>query len=137
MSLSVSTSTTATATRIRTTQLRVQGYPADYDIYHSNVAASNSNFPSQQMETRAITAATQTHNPPGWPNDYRRIPWHRPINQHLDQSQRRVYTSLGEQVFISMMFTGLEINVIANRLWKATGGRLAENLFTYKVGGEF
>ena len=31
----------------------------------------------------------------------------------------------------------LLIEKIANRLWKATGGRLSQNLFTYKVGGEF
>ncbi|KAL2814217.1 hypothetical protein BDW59DRAFT_167281 [Aspergillus cavernicola] len=130
-----STSTTATTTSIRTARLRVRGYPADYDVYESNVAASNS--PSQQVATGATTGATRAHSPPGWPDDYRRIPPHRPINRHLDQSQRRVYTSLGERAFLTIMFTGLEMNVIANRLWKVTGERLSENLFTYKLGGEF
>ncbi|OQE25945.1 hypothetical protein PENFLA_c007G09027 [Penicillium flavigenum] len=132
---SASTSTTATATSIRTSRLRVRGYPADYDVYESNVAASSS--PSQQVGTEAAAGETRAHNPPGWPDDYRRIPPHRPINRHLDQSQRRVYTSLGERAFLTVMFTGLEMNVIANRLWKVTGQRLSENLFTYKLGGEF
>ncbi|KAJ6186179.1 hypothetical protein N7519_007480 [Penicillium mononematosum] len=132
---SASTSTTATATSIRTARLRVQGYPADYDVYESNVAAWSS--PSQQVVIEAAAGETRAHNPPGWPDDYRRIPPHRPINRHLDQSQRRVYTSLGERAFLTVMFTGLEMNVIANRLWKVTGERLSENLFTYKLGGEF
>ncbi|CAP81039.1 hypothetical protein E8E15_003408 [Penicillium rubens] len=132
---SASTSTTATAAHIRTARLRVRGYPADYDVYESDVAASSS--PSQQAGSEAAAGETRAHNPPGWPDDYRRIPPHRPINRHLDQSQRRVYTSLGERAFLTVMFTGLEMNVIANRLWKVTGGRLSENLFTYKLGGEF
>ncbi|OQD70791.1 hypothetical protein PENPOL_c001G03807 [Penicillium polonicum] len=132
---SASTSTTATTTSIRTARLRVRVYPADYDVYESNVTASSS--PSQQVGTEATAEATRAHDPLAWPDDYRRIPPHRPINRHLDQSQRRVYTSLGERAFLNIMFTGLEINVIANRLWKVTGGRLSESLFTYKLGGEF
>ncbi|EKV04281.1 hypothetical protein Pdw03_2661 [Penicillium digitatum] len=131
---STSTSTTDPAASIRNARLRARGYPADYDIYESNVATSNS--PSQ-VGTGANTGVTRAHNPPGWPDDYRRIPPHRPTNRQLDQSQRRVYTSVAERTFLTMMFTGLEINVIANRLWKATGGRVSENLFTYKLGGEF
>ena len=108
---SASTSTTATPTSINTARLRVRGYPADYDVYESNVAASNS--PSQQVDTEVAAGDTRAHNPPGWPDDYRRIPPHRPINRDLDQSQRRVYTSLGERVFLTVMFTGLEVNVVS------------------------
>lgn len=121
---SVSTSMTTMATETPTARLRVQGYPADYDIYESNVAPS-SNSP-QQIETRTRTTTTQTHNPPGWPDDYRRIPPYRPINRHLDQSQRRVYTSLVEQAFINIMFTGLEINVVSGTsLWMVKSYGLA------------
>ncbi|CAI7667729.1 unnamed protein product [Penicillium palitans] len=126
---------TPSAASIRTARLRVRGYPADYDVYESRVAASNS--PSQQVGPGATAGESRVQNPAGWPDDYRRIPPHRPINRHLDQSQRRVYTSLGERAFLTIMFTGLEMNVMANRLWKVTGERLSDNLFTYKLGGEF
>lgn len=110
-STSTSTMPTPSAASIRTARLRVRGYPADYDVYESRVAASNS--PSQQVGTGATAGETRVQNPAGWLDDYRRIPPHRPINRHLDQNQRRVYTSLGERAFLTIMFTGLEMNVVS------------------------
>jgi hypothetical protein len=83
-----------------TPRARPQRYPADYDIYTSDVATTT---------VRSLT----TEKARRWPNHYRRIPAHRPINRNLDQSQRKVYTSSGERVFLTMMFTGLQVNVVS------------------------
>lgn len=122
---STSTTPTASAASIRTARLRVRGYPADYDVYESKGADSNS--PSQQVGIGATAGETRAHNPAGWPDDYRRIPPHRPINRHLDQSQRRVYTSLGERAFLTVMFTGLEINVVSGSFFCPHAGDLCAN----------
>lgn len=124
-SASTSTTATASAASIRTARLRVRGYPADYDVYESNVATSNSS--SQQVGTGATAGEIRAHNPAGWPDDYRRIPPYRPINRHLDQSQRRVYTSLGERAFLTIMFTGLEMNVVSDACLCPHSGDLCAN----------
>lgn len=124
-SASTSTTPTVSTASIRTARLRVRGYPADYDVYESKVADSNS--PSQQVGTRVTAGETRAHNPAGWPDDYRRIPPHRPINRHLDQSQRRVYTSLGERAFLTIMFTGLEMNVVSGACLCPHAGDLCAN----------
>ncbi|RMJ27120.1 hypothetical protein PHISP_02006 [Aspergillus sp. HF37] len=128
-----STSTT-TSTTFHSARRRPRAYPADYDVRVTNVTPT---APSTQATLENSLEAPSHRNPPEWPDNYRRIPVHRPVNRNLDQSQRRVYTSFAEQVFLTMMFTGLEVNVIANRIWKYTCGRVSRNVFTYQVGGEF
>lgn len=153
----MASSSTTTATALHSARRRPQQYLADYDVRETDVARSTT-CTSTQVAAEVSPSRPDRNpnpNPPAWPDNYRRIPAHRPVNRRLDQSQRRVYTSVGERVFLTMMFTGLEVNVvsilssirescllanscqIANRIWKYTGGRVSRNVFTYKVGGEF
>jgi hypothetical protein len=109
------TTTTTVDANVRPGRTLAQNYPNDYKVYESNVIASNYTGSSEQ--TQIQTPRLPHRNPPNWPNNHRRIPPHRPINRNLDQSQRRVYTSLGERVFLTMMFTGLEVNVVSGFLF--------------------
>lgn len=125
-------------------RLRNWSHLADYELHHSNTPASNS-LPGPAATTsptrlngRAVGSHRQQHqqqelrdeenssihlalhNPPGWPTNHRRIPSYRPINRELDQSLRRVYTSNGERAFLTVMFGGLQINVVSNSILKTT-----------------
>lgn len=111
----MASSSTTTATALHSARRRPQRYPADYDVRETDVAGSTTR-PSTQVAAEASPSRPDRNpnpNPPAWPDNYRRIPAHRPVNRHLDQSQRRVYTSVGERVFLTMMFTGLEVNVVS------------------------
>lgn len=76
---------------------------ADYDIHHSG--------PGRSTEA-ALGAAAAHQNPPGWDVTHRRVPPYRPINRHLDQSQRAVFQNNGERAFITVLFTGVVINSV-------------------------
>lgn len=106
-----SSTSTIVNSDLRTGRLRTQGYPDDYNIYESDVVVSSAS--AKRATTGAMTETHNPGNPPNWLNNYRHVPPHRPINRNLDQSQRRVYTSLAERVFLTMMFTGLEVNVVS------------------------
>jgi hypothetical protein len=114
----MASSSTTTATALHSARRRPQRYPADYDVRETNVTGSATR-PSTQVAAEASPSRPDRHpnpNPPAWPDNYRRIPAHRPVDRHLDQSQRRVYNSVGERVFLTMMFTGLEVNVVSTNL---------------------
>ncbi|KAJ9144668.1 hypothetical protein NKR23_g5890 [Pleurostoma richardsiae] len=120
-------SSTATTTR-PSTGLTLQAVLADYDLHHSSGPATS---------TASNESASQTRNPPaGWDDTHRRVPAHRPTNRQRDPLETRVYTSTAEQIFISVMFTGVFINSTAAKTWHRTFGRLNDNIFRYRIGGE-
>ncbi|KAF2812728.1 uncharacterized protein BDZ99DRAFT_440068 [Mytilinidion resinicola] len=122
----------STTTTTDTTRYAAHSYLADYELHHSNHPSASDSRPNSHPD-----AQLAQRNPPQWPSNYRRIPPYRPINRDLDQSQRRVYTTTGERIFLFVMFTGVQVNADINRLWNATGGRLAQSVFQYKIGGEW
>jgi len=124
----------------------------DYELHHSGdpekpAAAEDPNF-------RADLAASSS-NPPSWPTDHRAVPPYRPIDRNLDFEQRPAGANLIESIFIATMLNGVRLNAVSlsvhkyrsgadaemwqnlNRLWRATGGRLNDRIFHYKIGGEF
>ena len=121
------TTTSIVTTNSQTHRLRSRGYPADYDVYESDVAAISAPF--KQVATRAVEEAPGASNPLWWPDNYRRIPAYRPINRNLDQNQRRVYTSFGERVFLTAMFTGVEVNVVRGVSPSALASQISWLLF--------
>ncbi|RNJ57251.1 hypothetical protein D7B24_006289 [Verticillium nonalfalfae] len=100
----------------------------DYDLHHSGKAQKNTEETTPQGGLSA--------EPPHWDVPHRRVPAYRPIDTERDQSQIRVYTHPAERVFIATMFTGVFVNATAAKAWRASFGRLNENIFKYKIGGE-
>jgi hypothetical protein len=86
----------------------LQSTLADYDLHHSDSPDSSID---QSLNTHP---APPTHgNPSSWPTEHRRIPEYRPINTELDQSERRVFLSGVEQVFVGVMFTGVYLQSVS------------------------
>lgn len=108
----MSSNTTVSTTTIPTIQLQSRAYPADYDLHHSNTQ-SVSDLDDSSTESSSVGNLIP-RNPEYWPDNYRRIPHYRPLNRNLDQSQRRVYTTFVERVFLTLMFHGLEVNVVSS-----------------------
>ena len=42
-----------------------------------------------------------------------------------------------ERAFITLMFLGVWEQSMASRIWRATGGRLNDSYFRFKIGGEW
>ncbi|KAH6684669.1 hypothetical protein B0J14DRAFT_527561 [Halenospora varia] len=143
---STSTSTPSGAISAEAARLRNWNHLSDYELYHSNTHPESSGksktngsakISQSQRSTEPSSLQRALNNPEHWPDNHRRIPQYRPINRELDQSQRRVYQNNGERVFLTIMFTGVRVNVAANRAWNATLGRINRTWFEYKVGGEW
>ncbi|KAI8660339.1 hypothetical protein NCS57_01010800 [Fusarium keratoplasticum] len=100
---------------------------ADYELHHSQ---------PQPCETGTQSAPVPSPIDRQWDTQHRRVPAYRAINRNRDQSEVRVYTSPVERVFITVMFTGLNINAGAAQYWRASFGRLTDRVFRYQVGGE-
>ena len=167
MSSARTATTTTTAQTVsgsvpaKAARLRNWNHLTDYELHHSQarqpdasrIAGTNGTSSNPPQESDSAGLHQETNNPANWPRNHRRIPQHRPINTILDQSQRRVYANAGERAFITVMFSGLEVNVVsytlsittrqdanvqaANRAWNATLGRLNGDWFKYKIGGEW
>lgn len=76
---------------------------ADYELHHSQ---------PQPCETGTQSAPVAPVDRE-WDTQHRRVPAYRAINRTRDQSEVRVYTSPVERVFITVMFTGLNINAVS------------------------
>ncbi|KAL2681097.1 hypothetical protein Neosp_008700 [[Neocosmospora] mangrovei] len=76
---------------------------ADYELHHSQ---------AQSCETGTQSAPAASPIDRQWDTEHRRVPAYRAINRTRDQSEVRVYTSSIERVFITVMFTGLNINAL-------------------------
>lgn len=92
-------STTATTQEVR-------HILSDYTIH---LTGSNSEAPLPQEESNTISSV---QNPPNWPTDRRRIPNFRPIDRDRTQEERPNGTSLPEQAFLTIMFTGVVTNAV-------------------------
>ncbi|KAI0417868.1 hypothetical protein F5X98DRAFT_386696 [Xylaria grammica] len=106
---------------------------ADYKLHYSTVTHQNVSDASA-VEPQP---APSVRNPPDWPTNHRRVPPYRPINRDLDLSQRIVFQNNVERGFVNTMFFGLRLVTLAHRLWRATGGKINDQYFRYKVGGEY
>jgi len=138
--MSSTTTTTTTTSRVsgavshEAAQRRNWSHLIDYDLHHSNTPSKASNSEqiddtvpspqSTQPEPSALSRVLET--PSEWPDDHRRIPAYRPVNRELDQSQRRVYSSNAERVFLTLMFSGLQTNVVGvSMIYSRRGSRFA------------
>lgn len=128
-SMSVTTSTDSL-------RYAAHNYLADYELHHSDTRVSSALKPNSHPDPRLLDQPTSLRtdvevafrNPKTWPANHRRIPPYRPINKNLDQSQRRVYTSTGERMFLTVMFTGLQANVVGLPLFFRTGSEADQGM---------
>lgn len=84
----------------------------DYHLHHSEE--------EHELDTSLNThpaPAGSGQNPASWPTEHRRVPVYRPVNTELDQSERRVYLSGVEQVFVGVMFTGVFLESVSSNYW--------------------
>jgi hypothetical protein len=98
----------------------LQSTLADYDLHHSDSPESSID---QSLNTHPAPLSHGT--PSSWPTEHRRIPEYRPVNTELDQSERRVFLSGVEQVFVGVMFTGVYLQSVSQSCiewrWKGAG----------------
>ncbi|EON67981.1 hypothetical protein W97_07127 [Coniosporium apollinis CBS 100218] len=116
---------------------QIHSHLVDYELHHSGTSGPAPPPEAHPVPSTVDQQGLNARNPESWPTDHRRIPPYRPINRELDMSQRRVYTSVPERIFIEVMFTGVATNASVSQIWAATGGKLVPSWFRYKIGGEW
>ncbi|KAL1582225.1 hypothetical protein WHR41_09074 [Cladosporium halotolerans] len=121
----MSVTTTANARMVAT-----RHYLADYELHHSQ--PENPISAPAPNEQKPLSE----NNPPGWEDQWRRVPAYRPAQNQLDE-QRTTYTSEVERNFVRVMFGGVSMMASASQIWRATGGRINSDFFKHKVGGEW
>lgn len=97
---------------------------ADYELRHTTPLADVTH--DLAPPNARPDAPPPSQNPPTWPTDHRRVPPYRPVDETLDQSQRRVFLSRVEQAFISVMFLGVGLNAVREALAPAVGRGMGE-----------
>lgn len=85
---------------------------ADYALHHSPSSSSSRSSLDTSLNTHPAPSPS-SQNPSNWPTEHRRVPAYRPINTALDQSERRVYLSSVERVFVGVMFTGVYLQSVS------------------------
>ncbi|KAH9842198.1 hypothetical protein Tdes44962_MAKER01576 [Teratosphaeria destructans] len=108
---------------------------ADYDLHHSRTneldrqVSAEPNAPPAPPPLRDVSVA--------WETGFRRVPPHRPINHDLDFESRNAYNNDMERFVLYNLFHGILVVSHINKAWRATGGRLNDTLFRYRIGGEW
>lgn len=101
-------SSTATTTRTRAAPTRTaETILSDYALHHSQQPQ-----PSDEQASRSPQQQQQRPETPPWDTTHRRVPPYRPTNRDRDPAETGVYLSRAEQVFVTMMFTGVSINAV-------------------------
>lgn len=91
---------------------QIHSHLVDYELHHSGTSGPAPPPEAHPLPSTVDQQGLNARNPESWPTDHRRIPPYRPINRELDMSQRRVYTSVPERIFIELMFTGVATNAV-------------------------
>ncbi|KAK0254062.1 hypothetical protein B0A54_05470 [Friedmanniomyces endolithicus] len=107
----------------------------DYELHHSQPPDAQA-APAPSPDAHPIPPDAPASNPPGWTDQWRRVPAYRPTNNQLDD-QREVYQNEVEHTFVRVMFGGVNMMSSASHLWRTTGGRINSTYFKFKVGGEW
>ncbi|KAH7370648.1 hypothetical protein BKA65DRAFT_21775 [Rhexocercosporidium sp. MPI-PUGE-AT-0058] len=107
----------------------------DYELHLTgadNGTQSNVTAPNPRSNSEPTP-----QNPPSWTRNYHRVPNHRPLNRDLSFLDRPGGSSVGETIFITIMFTGVALNAGVAQLWGMTGGKVFKGVFSYAIGGEW
>lgn len=66
------------------------------------------------------------------------MPAYRPVNPSLIESGgRNEFNNAIERNFIRVMFGGVWMQATASSVWRSTAGKLNDDLFKAKIGGEW
>ncbi|KAF1984849.1 hypothetical protein K402DRAFT_380136 [Aulographum hederae CBS 113979] len=115
----------------------IQHLLVDYELHHSPSPATATAPRTFQPPNPNPTNEHTNNNPPNWPTTHRRVPPFRPVDVQRDQTSRRTYISGAERAFITMMFFGIRVSWNTHDVWRATGGKINDRIFRYKIGGEW
>ncbi|KAK0279210.1 hypothetical protein LTS00_013483 [Friedmanniomyces endolithicus] len=107
----------------------------DYELHHSQPSEAQA-APAPPPDAHPLPIYAPASNPPGWTDQWRRVPAYRPTNNQLDD-QREVYQNEVEHTFVRVMFGGVNMMSSASHLWRATGGKINSTYFKFKIGGEW
>ncbi|KAH6717823.1 hypothetical protein BKA61DRAFT_292597 [Leptodontidium sp. MPI-SDFR-AT-0119] len=107
----------------------------DYELHFTGTDENTRNeiIPRNPRSDSELVA----QNPPSWPRNYHRVPNRRPINHDLRFSDRPGGSNVAEQIFITVMFTGVSLNAGVAQLWGMTGGKVFKGVCSYAIGGEW
>ncbi|GIZ38258.1 hypothetical protein CKM354_000167900 [Cercospora kikuchii] len=127
--MSVTTTDNARITTLRHTL-------ADYELHHSQ--------PTAEQATQAPAPNSRDEqqqsldNPAGWEDRWRRVPAYQPVNPELIHGggRNQVQNEI-ERNFIRVMFSGVWLQSAGSHLWRSTCGKLRDDIFRVKVGGEW
>ncbi|KAF2768447.1 hypothetical protein EJ03DRAFT_274177 [Teratosphaeria nubilosa] len=108
---------------------------ADYDLHHSRADERDSQVSAEPNAHPAPPPTPDVSVP--WETEFRRIPPHRPMNRDRDFESRNAYNNNIERVMLYNLFHGILVVSHINKVWRATGGRLNDTLFRYRIGGEW
>jgi len=107
---------------------------ADYDVRHSG----NPEHPRTPEPPNPQTEVSPSvENPEDWDSEHRRVPAYRPVDRSRLGPERPDGVNAIERTFIFTMLNGVGLIAKVNRVWRATGGRLNDQIFRYKIGGEW
>ncbi|CAL3967005.1 hypothetical protein PZA11_003440 [Diplocarpon coronariae] len=115
--------------------LSLQQTLSNYDLHltgEDNVDPVEKSAPSSRPGREA-----GAQNPSSWPQNYYRVPNHRPIDRTLNWAERPTGSNPAEQLFIIVMFAGVSLNAGMAQLWGKTGGRVFKGVLSYAIGGEW
>ncbi|KAK3685687.1 hypothetical protein B0T22DRAFT_226296 [Podospora appendiculata] len=142
----MSTTTTLEPAATRTEQQQIHHHLHDYSIQLTGDEETAGTLQTQQRSpspevittdnNSTIVGPPPSENPPGWTDNYRQVPPHRPINTQLDREQRPWGSNGVESAFVFTMFQGVRLKSTLAWLWNTTGGRFDDMAFRAKIGGE-
>ncbi|EMF09109.1 uncharacterized protein SEPMUDRAFT_52987 [Sphaerulina musiva SO2202] len=126
--MSVTTTDNARVTSLRHTL-------ADYDLHHSQPSHDRA---SEAPSPNTRPAGDSSSSPAEWETQWRRVPAYRPVNPSLIESGgRNEFNNAIERNFIRVMFGGVWMQATASSVWRSTAGKLNDDLFKAKIGGEW
>ncbi|KAK3940756.1 hypothetical protein QBC46DRAFT_449280 [Diplogelasinospora grovesii] len=114
-----------------------QDYLRDYNIR----LTGGESIPQLQEQVEQSLRTQPSSQPPienplGWDTEHRQVPPYRPVNTELDRDQRPWGSNGVESAFVFTMLHGVWLKATVNWLWRKTGGKVDDRIFTTKIGGE-
>ncbi|KAL9528222.1 hypothetical protein SMMN14_08409 [Sphaerulina musiva] len=129
--MSVTTTDNARVTSLRHTL-------ADYDLHHSQPSHDRASEAPSPNTRPAGDSSSENSSPAEWETQWRRVPAYRPVNPSLIESGgRNEFNNAIERNFIRVMFGGVWMQATASSVWRSTAGKLNDDLFKAKIGGEW
>lgn len=86
---------------------------ADYQLHLTGASQEHDLAAVQKSQFKRVTTGGASQ-PPNWPRNYRDVPPYRPINRHLDWTERPSGSNPIEVAFVTSMLHGVWLNAVSN-----------------------